>query len=590
MDLHAPRRIAYRDRRRVRARQLTQRRSLRTAQKRQQDPVRHALLLLHRLWPHGAGGHGAKIGKMLRRARAGADHDELFLRARHGDVQHAQLLGLCLAAQLTLKCEPRSRGVFDRAFRVHADRPEAVFRVDEHGALEVHAAERAREVRKDHDRKFQSLGLVDAHDAHALRGVRGLRHGRLAGFQLLAQMPDKGEEPPPAAALKFLRQREERTKIFPACGSSPHRAEHRRDMAALIERRDQLGERERPRALAQLAQQREEPCGVLAPVRGECIVKIAARRFRAQLGEPVRRKAEKRRAQHGDERHVLPRVVQYFEQREGHGDLHRFVKAAVALGGTVQPAALQRAAIVGKPCAGRAHEDDDVLLPHRARLVRFIVLHREAAGDEPLYVVRGEARLGPGRTELFRVALLRGHLHKMELRAAVGVLGIARPDVQGLILAVVQLAHFPGKDVAEHEVRRVQHRIARAEVFAQKELRALALRRVGGVRVAQIVVEENTRVGEAEAVDALLDVADGEEVFSFTGNGGEDAVLHLVRVLIFVHHDLAVALRDRSRKVGGLSVRAEEQVDGLMLLVGEVRRVAAALLLLISAGKIRRQL
>ena len=462
--------------------------------------------------------------------------------------------------------------------------------MDEYGALEVHAAERPREVRKDHDRKFQSLGLVDAHDAHALRGVRGLRHGRLAGFQLLAQMPDKGEEPPPAAALKFLRQREERTKIFPACGSSPHRAEHRRDMAALIERRDQLGERERLRALAQLAQQREEPHRVLAPVRGECIVKIAARRFRAQLGETVRCEAEERRTQHGDERHVLPRVVQYFEQREGHGDLHRLVKASVALGGAVQPAALQRAAIVGKPCAGRAHEDDDVLLPHRARLVRFIVLHREAAGDEPLYVVRDEARLGPGRAELFRVALLRGHLHKMELRAAVGVLGIARPDVQGLVLAVVQLAHFPGKDVAEHEVRRVQHRVARAEVLGKQQLCALALRRVGGVRIAQIVVKEDARVGEAEAVDALLDVADGEKVFSFTGNGGEDAVLHLVRVLIFVHHDLAVALRDRSRKVGGLSVRAEEQVDGLMLLVGEVRRVAAALLLLIGAGKIRRQL
>lgn len=29
----------------------------------------------------------------------------------------------------------------------------------------------------------------------------------------------------------------------------------------------------------------------------------------------------------------------------------------------------------------------------------------------------------------------------------------------------------------------------------------------------QIVVEENTRVGEAEAVDALFDVADGEKVF-----------------------------------------------------------------------------
>lgn len=56
----------------------------------------------------------------------------------------------------------------------------------------------------------------------------------------------------------------------------------------------------------------------------------------------------------------------------------------------------------------------------------------------------------------------------MELRAAVGVLGIARPDVQGLVLAVVQLAHFPGKDVAEHEVRRVQHRVARAEILLKR--------------------------------------------------------------------------------------------------------------------------
>ena len=162
-----------------------------------------------------------------------------------------------------------------------------------------------------------------------------------------------------------------------------------------------------------------------------------------------------------------------------------------------------------------------------------------------------------------------------------------RPERRALV--VVQLAQALRHQAAEHRVHRVHDLWPRAEALPQKDAPRHALR-LGGVRVFFVLLQEDRRVRQAEAVDALLDVADGEEVFSFTGNGGEDAVLHLVRVLIFVHHDLAVALRDRSRKVGGLSVRAEEQVNGLMLLVGEVRRVAAALLLLIGAGEIRRQL
>ena len=159
---------------------------------------------------------------MLRRARAGADHDELFLRARHGDVQHAQLLGLGLAAQLTLKCEPRDRGVFDRAFRVHADRPEAVFRVDEHGALEVHAAERAREVRKDHDRKFQSLGLVDAHDRHT-PGIAG-GGGHCALVLQAGQVLQKLGQIPLISLFKPGSQLEEGLQVGPAQISVLHRS------------------------------------------------------------------------------------------------------------------------------------------------------------------------------------------------------------------------------------------------------------------------------------------------------------------------------------------------------------------------------
>ena len=49
-------------------------------------------------------------------------------------------------------------------------------------------------------------------------------------------------------------------------------------------------------------------------------------------------KAEERRAQHGNERHVLPRIVDDLQEREQHCDLHRGKKVLARVSGAVEAA------------------------------------------------------------------------------------------------------------------------------------------------------------------------------------------------------------------------------------------------------------
>ena len=138
-------------------RKFTQRRRLAALQKRQHDPVAHALAAVHSLGQHGTVAQRQEVGDAAFRVRLRVYHDELFLRACHRNVQHAQLFGLCLAAQRALERLPRDRRVLDAPLRVHAHRPQPKLRMHEHRAQKVHVAEAPREVRDDHDRKFEAL-------------------------------------------------------------------------------------------------------------------------------------------------------------------------------------------------------------------------------------------------------------------------------------------------------------------------------------------------------------------------------------------------------------------------------------------------
>ena len=70
-------------------------------------------------------------------------------------------------ARQALERLPCDRRVLDVPLCVHAHRPQPELRVHEHRTQKVHIAEATREVREDHDRKFEALRLVDRHDANA---------------------------------------------------------------------------------------------------------------------------------------------------------------------------------------------------------------------------------------------------------------------------------------------------------------------------------------------------------------------------------------------------------------------------------------
>ena len=196
MHTHRPRRfVSIEAPLAILPRKLAQGHRFAALQKRQHDPVAHALAAVHSLGQHRTIAQRQKVGDAAFRVCLRVHHDELFLRARHRNVQHTQLLGLRLAPQRALERLPCDRR--DVPLRVHAHRPQPELRMHEHRTQKVHIAEATREVREDHDRKFEALRLVDRHDANARRGVRGLHRTRLAFGKLLAQRAHKVEKPLP---------------------------------------------------------------------------------------------------------------------------------------------------------------------------------------------------------------------------------------------------------------------------------------------------------------------------------------------------------------------------------------------------------
>ena len=99
-----------------------------------------------------------------------------------------------------------------------------------------------------------------------------------------------------------------------------------------------------------------------------------------------------------------------------------------------------------------------------------------------------------------------------------------RPEVLLLALAVV----------ADDAVRRVEDVLGRAVVLLERDR----------VRAREVVLEleDVADVGAAEAVDALIGVADREDVPVLLGEQLEQAVLGVVRVLVLVDEDVAERL------------------------------------------------
>ena len=327
------------------------------------------------------------------------------------------------------------------------------------------------------------------------------------------------------------------------------------------------------------------------PRGGDGVVKITVRGGGTELRQTVRREAEDGGAKNRDQRHVLAGVVDEGQEGRDRGDLHGAEKAGVLLEGAGDVPLRQGGGEGGGAAPRGAHEDDHVL---------------GLAGAEGAVRIRdGEARVqklpdAPGgetglRRQLFyRVGVVRGLLldgDQVELRLAVRPGGIVgRAEVEGGVLVVPQLPHLRGENVFKEKVGGVQNLLAGAEVLREDDLPVLAVQGLCVGLEGRVLGQEDGGVRQTEAVDALLYVPYGEEVFARLGHRLEDGVLDLVGVLVFVHQDFGVSGGDLLPQLRGAAVRGDQKGQGQVLLIGEIGGVEPELLRPEGGGKGRRQI
>ena len=157
---------------------------------------------------------------------------------------------------------------------------------------------------------------------------------------------------------------------------------------------------------------------------------------------------------------------------------------------------------------------------------------------------------------------------------------------QSLLLRVVQIAHPLAHAAVEDIVGGCEHRAAGAEIAAEEDLPSPALLRLFGGIIVFVFVQENVRIRQPEPVDGLLHVTDHEAVVLFHGQGGEDGILHLVGVLVFIHQNLPEPPALFPRRSGGddrqCMCLSDEQIQAPVLQIGEIQNPAVLLELAVA--------
>ena len=102
------------------------------------------------------------------------DENQLLTRARHRDVENAQLFRKLLRKQRVVNRFPLQGGLFHARQPVPRGETETERRM-QHGGVRTVKTDRFRKPREQHDREFQPFGTVYAHQPDTIAvGGRGL--------------------------------------------------------------------------------------------------------------------------------------------------------------------------------------------------------------------------------------------------------------------------------------------------------------------------------------------------------------------------------------------------------------------------------
>ena len=230
---------------------------LRPAKRRQKHPIAEAKRTCRRSRRQRKRERLVPLFEYRRKPRCAVAHDEHFFRPRHRNIQYAKLLGNCLPPHFFANREPRQRRKI-RA-RVHIDdvcpREKRLIKQDTHRSVAQIKA--LGEVRQKHDRKFQSLGLVHAHDMHRVFCAAS-RPGRrrVPRFCQIVHVPKKAHQALIASGGKAYDLRAQKLQIFFSHRAVFHRGKDILHTGRLQNKVKELRKRQKPCTAAHVLQPR----------------------------------------------------------------------------------------------------------------------------------------------------------------------------------------------------------------------------------------------------------------------------------------------------------------------------------------------
>ena len=152
-------------------------------------------------------------------------HNQLLLRARHGNVKHPQLLRQIFQLHALPDDLPRQCRLTDAVLRIDRIRADAHPGMEYKRRTAVHLVKRFAHAREEHNREFQSFTLVNTHDTHRVCALPVNIHLAEIDFILLKllDITDKVEQSTVTRRLKFHRLFHQHLQICPPLYAARHR-------------------------------------------------------------------------------------------------------------------------------------------------------------------------------------------------------------------------------------------------------------------------------------------------------------------------------------------------------------------------------
>ena len=502
----------------------------------------------------GAQGRGLEFAVQ---ALDGHRNDERVLRAGKRDIKNAHLLAEGLHADGLRKGGIGQRFIAAGLPGRAQHQPDAEAAVAQHRAHGVALVEFVRSVGDKDDREFEPLGAVHRHDRNAagaaLPAPAGLHAARLL------RGVHRTDQRRQAAAARGGSPGGEGQQVFAAARAVRHGPGRRQVAGAGEQFLNQFVHRQRAGQAAEhgkVLQKSIEPAP--AAVQHGRIQAAAALLF-AQADKVVRRVGIERAEQHRRELDILGGIVENAQQRRERAHMGRVEQVGGGIGKDRYPGGAQRF-LIKREVPAAAQQDAEV--PVRTGAGAVLAAHGKALALHFGNALRNGRRIGRG------VGAVQ---HADLAQAAV----LPRPaDDQALAGAVGDAAERRGENGLKDVVDALDDRRGAAEVGVQRDRGRACERDLRRVRVGlpgRLLGGKNAGVGLAEAVDALLEVADEEEVIG-RGRGERkiNRVLQGVGVLVFIDKHRRIARADRGAQRRALPFRRLQQIEGEVLIVGIV--------------------